>query len=96
MSGKARKLSYIALVSLLFISSMVLNAERLGDKESALVYIIVFLLGLHLSYAYIFNTAMYAQGVTADRNDAQPRVRFIYGAAGILIVGMSYYGIWYW
>lgn len=92
-----RKTIFLGIPTIGLLASIAQNFSQLTGKHHFLVYLIVYLYGLHVSYAYIFDKVMYEDGVkTESRNENQPILRSFYGVSGFVIIAMCYWGIWVW
>ncbi len=95
MGSREIKIVFIAISCSVLVLSILLNPQSVSSLKIAIGYPVVFLFGLHLCYSFIFNTKMYAQGVSAEANQGQPIVRKFYGVAGVLIMSLCVYGVWF-
>ena len=83
-------------LTFLLLVSIFINYEHLYGKYNPLIYIAVYLGSLHHSYAYVFNTVMHEEAVYSKTNKGQPINRAIFGFLGFAVIGLVYYGIWFW
>lgn len=91
------KYLYLGVPTVGLIVSILQNFSQLNGKHHFIVYLVVYLYGLHTSYAYFFNRVMYEQGINVEsRNETQPIARPFFGIFGLAIIIMCFWGIWVW